>query len=317
MNHTFSVCRPTAKLSAFAAGLVLSGATLSACGDSDEAKKTSVDPSQSQSIVDTARSAGGFTTLLSALEATGLDATLRGTGPFTVFAPTDEAFARLPDGVLSKLDEETLSSILRYHVVAGGARADQVAAARSHSTAQGESLLVDVQGSSMYLNGVATVVSQDIEASNGVIHVIDAVLLPPSIAFPGNIVDAVVASPALSTLGNAVGAANLAAVLASDNGGNGFTVFAPTNAAFAALGVDLSTLDSEALTDILLYHVVGMEVPAAQVLSMAAATTLQAGEIAIAVEDGSVLLDDNARVIRTDLVTDNGIIHIIDAVLVP
>ena len=131
-------------------------------------------------IVDTAVNAGSFNTLVTAVKAAGLVDTLKGDGPFTVFAPTDEAFAKLPEGTLEALleDKEKLTAILTYHVVAGKKAAADVVGAESLGTVQGSDLQVDT--SSGVKVGGASVVQTDIHTSNGVIHVIDTVLLPPA-----------------------------------------------------------------------------------------------------------------------------------------
>ena len=131
-------------------------------------------------IVDTAVAAGSFETLVAAVQAAGLVDTLKGDGPFTVFAPTDEAFAKLPEGTVEALlqDKEKLSAILTYHVVAGKKMASDVVGAQSIDTVQGGSLSVDTTDGVKV--GGASVVQTDIKTSNGVIHVIDTVLLPPS-----------------------------------------------------------------------------------------------------------------------------------------
>jgi len=132
-------------------------------------------------IVDTAVSAGSFKTLAAALNAAGLIDTLKGAGPFTVFAPTDEAFAKLPAGTVENLlkpeNKEKLVAILTYHVVAGKAMAKDVAGMSSAKTVNGKDLALKVVEGKVMV-GSATVIKADIEASNGVIHVIDAVLLP-------------------------------------------------------------------------------------------------------------------------------------------
>jgi uncharacterized surface protein with fasciclin (FAS1) repeats len=131
-----------------------------------------------KNIVETARDAGSFKTLLTAAKAAGLEETLSGTGPFTVFAPSDEAFAKLPAGEVESLlkDKEKLSAILKYHVVPGKISADDVTKRSSLKTAQGSDLRVDLsQGVRV---GSAKVLRTDIDASNGVIHVIDSVLRP-------------------------------------------------------------------------------------------------------------------------------------------
>ena len=133
-------------------------------------------------IVDVATAAGGFKTLLQAATAAGLVDTLKGAGPFTVFAPTDAAFAALPAGTLEALlkDPAKLKDILLYHVVAGKVTADQVVKLTSATTAEGKTVKITVKDGAVYLNDNVKVVTTDIPASNGVIHVIDAVLLPPS-----------------------------------------------------------------------------------------------------------------------------------------
>lgn len=273
-------------------------------------------------IVQIAQDAGNFTTLVGALQATGLDNTLAGEGPFTVFAPTDEAFARLPNGVLESLDTGTLSKILTYHVVSGAVDSTTVVglagqSATTLSDVSDPDVSIQVIDSAVILNGNVRVTTTDIRASNGIIHVVDAVLLPGSIPFPGTITDALSAHPYFSTLVGAVVGADLAGTLASDNNGNGYTVFAPTNAAFASLGVDLSALTTQQLTDVLLYHVVSGAVPAETVVGLSSATTLQGGDVSISIENGKVLLDGKATVIRADWHTSNGVIHVIDDVLLP
>lgn len=134
--------------------------------------------SGSKDIVDIAASAGQFNTLVKAVQAAGLVDTLKGDGPFTVFAPTDEAFAKLPAGTLESLlqDKEKLTAILTYHVVSGKHVASDVVSKSSLKTVQGQSLNVSTQGGVKVDN--ANVVKTDIMASNGVIHVIDSVVLP-------------------------------------------------------------------------------------------------------------------------------------------
>lgn len=132
-------------------------------------------------IVDTAAAAGQFETLVAAVEAAGLVDTLKGEGPFTVFAPTDEAFAALPEGTLDELllpeNQETLQAILTYHVVAGKVMAEDAMGLESAETVQGQEITITTMDGTVMINE-ANVIQADIEASNGVIHVIDAVLLP-------------------------------------------------------------------------------------------------------------------------------------------
>ena len=132
-------------------------------------------------IVEVAAAAGTFTTLLAAAEAAGLVDVLKSEGPFTVFAPTDEAFAALPEGTVASLlaNPEALRAILLYHVVPGKVMAAQVVGLNEATTAQGASVSISTYGETVRIND-ATVIAADIEASNGVIHVIDTVILPPS-----------------------------------------------------------------------------------------------------------------------------------------
>jgi uncharacterized surface protein with fasciclin (FAS1) repeats len=133
-------------------------------------------------IVETATEAGSFTTLLTAAKAAGLVETLQGDGPFTVFAPTDEAFAALPAGTLEGLlaDKEALKKVLLYHVVPAAVTADKVVGLTSADSVEGSPIGVAVKDGTVFLNGSAKVVTTDVLASNGVIHVIDTVLLPPA-----------------------------------------------------------------------------------------------------------------------------------------
>ncbi|MFW5737838.1 MAG: fasciclin domain-containing protein [Spirochaetota bacterium] len=129
--------------------------------------------------IDVAEANGSFTTLLAVIDAAGLESTLRGPGPFAVFAPTDEAFAALPAGTIQSLlgDIPTLSDVLLYHVVAGEVYAEDVVNLTSATTVQGQSIAISVTNGSVFVND-AQVVITDVQASNGVIHVIDRVILP-------------------------------------------------------------------------------------------------------------------------------------------
>ena len=132
-------------------------------------------------IVAVATSAGTFKTLLQAAQVAGLVETLQGPGPFTVFAPSDEAFAKLPADTLAALlaDPAALKKVLLYHVVSGEVTAAQVVGLTSATTVEGSPIAISVKDGAVYLNGTTKVVATDIDASNGVIHVIDTVLLPP------------------------------------------------------------------------------------------------------------------------------------------
>jgi uncharacterized surface protein with fasciclin (FAS1) repeats len=282
-----------------------------------------------QDIVDTAVANGNFTTLVAAVQAAGLVDTLKSEGPFTVFAPTDDAFAALPEGTVEALlnDIPTLTDILLYHVVPGKVMAADVVNLSSADTALGKPVAIRVEDGNVFIND-AQVVITDVEASNGVIHVIDAVLLPPAdepAAMPEtgavlqaemDIVDTAVANGNFTTLVAAVQAAGLVDTLKSEGP---FTVFAPTDDAFAALPegtVEALLNDIPTLTDILLYHVVPGKVMAADVVNLSSADTALGKPVAIRVEGGNVFIND-AQVVITDVETSNGVIHVIDAVLLP
>jgi transforming growth factor-beta-induced protein len=201
-------------------------------------------------LVETAEAAGQFGTLLAAAEATGLVATLSFEGPFTVFAPTDAAFAALPAGTLDAVlaDTELLTSILLYHVVPGRVLASDLSDGQVVTTAEGRPVRVTLGGGAR-VNG-ANVVTPDVTASNGVIHVIDAVLIPVE----DNVETAVAAG--FETLVAAVQAAGLEDALRAPGP---FTIFAPTDAAFAALpdgALEALLKDPDALAEVLTYHVV-------------------------------------------------------------
>jgi transforming growth factor-beta-induced protein len=296
------------RLSVTSASLVLALSAVLACDDDDDVDGAA------PTVVEVAEADGNFETLVSALEATGLDETLAGQGPFTVFAPTDAAFDRLPAGTLAALDTATLADILSYHVVPGRVPASEVLEIEAATTLEGSDVSVDVFDGTVVLDGTVQVVTTDIQAGNGVIHVIDAVLLPPDVPFPGDLVAAAQAYPTLDTLVGAVVVADLVGAL---QGGDGeLTVFAPTDFAFAELDIDIDTLEIDVLVGILLYHVIGASVPAAELVGLGSVTTLEGGDITVDAA-GEVFLNGDIRVIQTDLRTDNGIIHVIDGVLLP
>lgn len=153
------------------------------CTDSDNNNSNNITTPQIDDIVDTAIAAGTFNTLVAAVQAAGLEATLRGPGPFTVFAPTDAAFANLPAGTVDNLllpeNQAQLQNILLYHVVSGELRASDVVQRTSITTVQGQDISINLDDGNVELNDDVNVTATDIIASNGVIHVIDNVLLPP------------------------------------------------------------------------------------------------------------------------------------------
>ncbi|MBL0921407.1 MAG: fasciclin domain-containing protein [Phycisphaerales bacterium] len=268
-------------------------------------------------IVDTAVAAGSFKTLAAALQAAGLIETLKGPGPFTVFAPTDEAFAKLPAGTVENLlkpeNRQTLIDILTYHVVPGKVGSDAVVTLTNAATVNGQRVdIVAANGKVMVDN--ANVVKADVWASNGVIHVIDAVIMPST----KDIVQTAVAAGSFKTLAAALEAAGLVSTLQGDGP---FTVFAPTDEAFAKLpaGTVENLLKPENLAQlraVLTYHVVPGRVYADQVVKLTAAPTVQGASAKVSTRAGKVMID-NAAVVKTDIEASNGVIHVIDAVILP
>jgi transforming growth factor-beta-induced protein len=311
--------------------VLVSALGLAACAPQATPEPTTVPPTEmpteapmAKDIVDMAVADGRFTTLVAAAQAAGLVDALKGEGPMTVFAPTDDAFAKLPAGTIDELlkpeNKQKLSDILLYHVVDGKVMAADAMGLSSASTLLGKDLALKANMGSLYINDAKVVIS-DIEASNGVIHVIDAVLLPPAeeAAAPQTVVEIAVADGRFQTLVAAVQAAGLVETL---SGPGPFTVFAPTDDAFAKLpaGTIESLLKPESkqqLTDILLYHVVSGKVMAADAVKLTSATTALGKDFSITVKDGKVFLNDTIEVIITDIEASNGVIHVIDAVLLP
>jgi transforming growth factor-beta-induced protein len=307
----------------FSSLLILQGC---GSGTKHEVTPTPVAPADPQSIVDVATANGSFTTLVAALEATGLDVTLSDMdSKFTVFAPTDDAFALLGQDVIDALlaDTDTLSDILTYHVISG--EVDSSAAISSAGSlvemVNGDSIGLSLDGDNLLVN-TATVILVDVAADNGVIHVIDAVLTPP--ADKGsptmNIVDTAVAAGDFGTLVTALQAAGLDATLADET--QSFTVFAPTDAAFAMIDpatLNLLLADTDALSSVLLQHVVSGEVNSvtAYTLNGSSATTASGAAIPVVINtELDTLTFGGATVQTTDIYTTNGIIHVIDTVVV-
>ena len=271
------------------------------------------DPLPADSIAAVATTAG-FTTLVDAVTAAGLAPTLAdcSAGPFTVFAPTDAAFAAVDADLLgAALGDPTglLTDILNYHVVPGIVPAADVVAATSLTTAQGS----DIAVSGTVLNGTVNITATDTFACNGVIHVIDAVLVPalPSIA-------TIATEGGFTTLVAALDAAGLVPTFA-DCAEGPFTVFAPTDAAFAAaltaLGLTAEQLlgNTELLTTVLTYHVVPGISGAAEVTAATSLDTLQGEAISVA----GTVLNGSVNISGTNNWACNGVVHVIDAVLLP
>ncbi|MBL8730668.1 MAG: fasciclin domain-containing protein [Planctomycetes bacterium] len=287
------------------AGLLVLGACSSNNRDTN--------PAASQPTVAASLSGLGLNTLAAAVAAAGLDDDLAGPGPFTLFAPSDAAFAALPPGQLDSLlqpqNRQLLVDVLLYHVVSGSVDAATAATLTDAATLGGVDLLIDGVGGDLYVND-ARVTDADKLARNGIVHVVDRVLLPPK-----PIVQTLV-DRGFDTLVAAVGAANLAGAL---SGSAPLTVLAPTNAAFAALGQ--STLDDlllpanqAQLARILTYHVVPGAVTAGTALDVELAASLQGQQVLFASASGSARVN-GATIQVFNIPCTNGVIHVLDAVL--
>lgn len=295
------------------------------CGSSSD------DPAPTPDIVEVAQADDRFETLVAAVVEAGLVDTLKGDGPFTVFAPTDDAFsAYLSENNLTAaelLASPALADILTYHVLpqeVAAATALSVAGSSTNTvdTVNGESVALALAGEALYINGSQVIVT-DVDASNGVIHAIDKVLVPPATTATLDIVGTAQADDRFDTLVAAVVEAGLVTTLQGDGP---FTVFAPTDDAFDAyLTANSLTaqelLDSDALGDILTYHVLAGKVIADAAIAKAGSTTdtaatVNGANLALSLS-GAALKVNTSEVVVADVLTTNGVIHAIDKVLVP
>ena len=334
--------------------------------DSDDTTTTTTAPpaaEEGQSVLDLAVEAGQFSTLIAAIDAAGLSETLEGEGPFTVLAPTDAAFddALAALGITAEelLANPALADILTYHVLPQAADSQLIATLDGSTvdTVNGQPIAINVVDGEIVINETATVVSADLEADNGIVHVINAVLLPPDVAetlgvaasddmeeeeetsttttteamdeeptIAEIVADSAAGDPAeFTVLLAALETAGL--VDALNTPGDELTVFAPTDEAFGKLLADLGVTAEELLADpdlanILLYHVVPGVFDSAAVIAAAPIDALETlnpdgATLKVEVVDGAVVINDSAEVIQADVVASNGVIHVIDAVLVP
>lgn len=296
--------------------LLLSSVTLVACSDDDDNNKTT-----QSTIVDVAKSDPNFSVLVQALGITGLDTALdNGAASLTVFAPTNQAFADLLSELglssLADIPVPTLSNILLYHVLDGKNMAADISTGYFSTLASGPS---DGSNLSFYtdmeatmINSRANITATDIVADNGVIHMIDKVILPLSI------VDIAVNNPTFSILVAALTKADLVGTLSGDGP---FTVFAPTDDAFDALFTELGVsgiadLSAEALTPILLSHVVSGNVTSGD-LSDGEVQTLNENKKILVNTSGGVTIDGDINVVLADVQGENGVVHVIDKVILP
>ncbi len=267
----------------------------------------------SMDIVEAAAANPNLTTLVAAVQAAGLVDTLKGEGPFTVFAPTDFAFNQLGKATIDALlaDPETLKSILLYHALPGKVYSGDAAMLTSAKTVNGAPIVITQRSGQLYINGARVTVA-NVQATNGVIHLIDTVITPPTM----DIVDTAAANPQFKTLVAAVQAAGLVDTLKGDGP---FTVFAPTDAAFNKLGkaaIDSLLADPEALKSVLLYHAASGAVYSGDVAAKSSLETVNGADVVFTSRYGSLYVND-ARITTADILTTNGVIHVIDTVITP
>jgi len=335
------------KIKIYLPSLILFVFAITSCTNDDDAT-----PEKAKlNIVETASSSNALSSLVAALSksdespSSDLITALSGTGPFTVFAPTNDAFTALfnsLDGYSSLEDFDTeeekamLAKILKYHVVAGAAVASSdLTDGQVVTTLQGEKITINLNNG-VFINDAsevdAQVMTADIEATNGIVHIVNKVLLPQAVIDAinlGTLVDVVVASDALTVLEAAVIKAGLVDTLNSEGP---FTVFAPTDAAFVALldmlGDDYNSLEDfdtegelELLKNILLYHVVPAKVSSTDLAAGEVGTALADNSIEVVDNDGTFVISDasdvNANISTVDIMASNGVAHVIDKVLLP
>jgi len=277
-----------------------------------------------------------FSTLVSALSKAGLVSTFSGAGSFTVFAPTNAAFdaaaaallgaGKTGQDLVNALDVATLTSVLKYHVVGDARSAQAVLASSQIVMLDGNAAAIAVKSGSPYIQN-AKIAATDIQASNGIVHVIDAVLLPPALASSSRASQPTIAAiaagnPDFSTL---VAALQKAGLVDTFNGNQLFTVFAPTNAAFDEAAKQLhyrngselvAALDVKTLTAVLTYHAIAGDTKADAVVAADQLKMLNGVAADVSVRNGQAFIDE-AKILATDIVASNGIIHVIGGVMLP
>ena len=267
-----------------------------------------------KNIIGIART-NGFNSLAAAIERAGLVSALEGTGPFTVFAPTDAAFDNLLAAIgqtsINDIPVPVLQSILTYHVVSGKVASSMVNSGDVASLS-GENLTFSTTNG-IQVNGVDVVSPFDVDAINGIVHTIDQVLVPPTIApFVNSVLEPAYFNVNFSTLVEAVVKADLVSTLLNTPN---LTIFAPTNDAFTASGINPADLDAATLLPVLTYHVVGAKVLAAGI--PAQATTVNGNDLFFSLTSSGNFINGITEIVATDIESGSGVVHVIDSVLLP
>jgi transforming growth factor-beta-induced protein len=282
-------------------------------------------------LVEVAATNDDFQTLVMALRASGLAGTLEGKGPFTLLAPTDDAFAKLPAGTLADLlkpeNKEQLQAVLKYHILIGAITSEEVSKLKLPETVQGETVQIVNGEDGVTING-AKVIAGDLNASNGVIHVIDTVLIPVTLSSLEvasykkgekiNLVEVAATNDDFQTLVMALRASGLTGTL---EGKGPFTLLAPTDDAFAKLPAGtladlLKPENKDQLQAMLKYHILIGAFTSEEISKLKLPETVQGGTVQIGNGEDGVAIN-GAKVIAGDLNASNGVIHVIDTVLIP
>lgn len=265
-------------------------------------------------IVQIAQSSG-FNSLATALEITGLTDDLKTSGPFTVFAPTDEAFASLLETIgqtdINDVPVDVLEKVLLYHVVPSTFKSSELMDG-DFTTLEGSDITISTTDG-ISVNGVSVVNPYDVEASNGVIHTINQVLVPTDIMmFVNTVLEPAYFNKNFSTLIAAAVKADLVGALLD---AEGITIFAPDNNAFSMAGIVPANTDKDILAAVLTYHVVGAKVMSTEI--PASAVTLNGGELFFSLTPNGAYINGNTMIKAVDIESGSGVVHVIDGVLLP
>lgn len=280
------------------------------------------DMGTNSNVVGVIQSNPDLSTLSGAIAAANLQTALSGPGPFTIFAPTNDAFAKLDPAVLNNIisTPSLLTALLQYHVVSGNVMSSDLTPGPVNTLLSGQSIDVSISGGMVTLNGSSNVIDADLKATNGVVHIIDEVLLPEDFVAQ-TIVQIAASNPDFSILVSALSKPELADLLdAANDPTSDLTVFAPNNAAFnatlEALGKEsIDDLPVGLLREIVMYHIVGGAVMSSELTNGDVPTLLEGESVTVDITDGVMI--DNSKVIAADIKAINGVIHVVDGVLLP
>jgi uncharacterized surface protein with fasciclin (FAS1) repeats len=281
----------------------------SSCDDDSDTPETK------QTITQLVVNDPNFSILEAAVVKAGLADALS-SGTLTVFAPDNAAFQSvgITEAAIASLPVSRVDSILKYHVLNGFVTSDNVPVSDAVTTLLGTKLFASRNANGVFVNGIK-VKQADIEASNGTVHVIQSVLIPPT----QTIAQIAAGSPVFSTL---VAAVDKAGLLGAISGPGKFTVFAPTNDAFVAAGItDITAVPETTVQTVVQYHVLGTNVFASDLVNNAAVQTIQGGNIVVSIPPAGVKIQGStkavSKIIQADIVATNGVIHVIDLTLLP